>query len=307
MIGAIDIGGTKIAVAAVDRDGRVVASETCPTEPRAGFPHALGRMIGMLRRCVERADAPLEGVGIGCTGPVDPYAGIVLDVPFLPTWEGGRIAASLEAAFGVSVVLENDADAHALGEYRWGAGRGSARFVMVTVGTGIGGGMVFDGALFRGSGGTHPEIGQHVIDGASGPGGLGPRGCWESLACGPALAERYRSLVPVGARLDAKAVCLAAENGDRAALLAVETVGKYLGIGIANLVNLFAPDRVCLGGGLMAKIDLFRKAIDDAVAANTTLMPKGIARIIGAELGEASGLAGAAAAWLGRNGERTIA
>ena len=127
MIGAIDIGGTKIAAGLVDGDGRIVCRAECPTAPNRGFPEGLARMIGMLRDATARAGAELRGIGIGCTGPVDPFTGVLGSVDLLPGWQGGAIVAGLSDAFHVPVAMENDADAAGLGEAVWGAGRGKRR------------------------------------------------------------------------------------------------------------------------------------------------------------------------------------
>jgi glucokinase len=205
LIGAVDIGGTKIAVGVVHPDGVILSSEQAPTLPDQGFESALQRIAAMLQRCAD--GRPLVGVGIGCTGPVDPMLGVVGNVEFLPGWEGSNLSLGLEKLTGLLTVLENDADAAALGEAAWGAGRGSERFIYVTLSTGIGVGLVFDGRLYRGVGGAHPEIGHHVIqaDGPLCP--CGVRGCWESLASGTALA----GLLPP---LSAEQICRQAEAGE---------------------------------------------------------------------------------------------
>ncbi len=230
MIGAVDIGGTKFAVGMISRAGEVLARQEVPSAAEDGPQAGLGRIIAMLRETARQAGGELEGIGIGCTGPVYPLTGKVGRIEFLPGWEGLNLAAEIEKPFGLKVALENDADASALGEYAWGAGQGSRRFLYVTVSTGIGVGFVIDGQLYRGVEGAHPEIGHHVID-PSGPQCFcGAHGCWESLAGGLALA-RFAD------RPTAQAACEAAESGDPQALQAVAAEAKYLGLGIANLVS----------------------------------------------------------------------
>ena len=190
MIGAVDIGGTKIAAGVVDGRGQVVASAECPTYPDGGFDSAMERVVSMLSEASREAGAAIEGICIGCTGPVDPVTGTLGNVNFFPTWEGSNPVAVLSHRFGVRVAMENDADAAALGEAAWGTGKGKSRLIFVTVGTGIGGGIILDGRIYRGVDASHPEIGHHVID-PSGPAcSCGARGCWESFATGPALARQ---------------------------------------------------------------------------------------------------------------------
>ena len=188
VIGAIDIGGTKIAVGIVDDAGKVLSKLESATNARGGYANGLQRIIGMLRETAREAGVEIGGIGIGSTGIVYPFSGAFGDVDFLPDWQGNNPVEDLAREFSVTTALENDADASALGEAGWGAGKGKSRIVYVTVGTGIGGGIIIDGQLYRGADMAHPEIGHHVID-PSGPlCSCGFRGCWESLATGPALA-----------------------------------------------------------------------------------------------------------------------
>jgi glucokinase len=291
LIGAIDIGGTKIAAGVVHPDGYLLSSEQAPTQPERGLEDALQRIAAMLQRCAD--GRPLVGVGIGCTGPVDPLVGEVGKVEFLPGWEGGNLSLGLEKLTGLLTVVENDADAAALAEAAWGAGKGAGRFLYVTLSTGIGAGLVLDGRLYRGVGGAHPEIGHHVLqaDGPVCP--CGAHGCWEALASGTALA----ALLPP---LNAEQICQQAEAGDPQALQAVGQVAHYMGVGLANLVTLYTPDVIALGGGLMKSRLLFWQTILDTIAEQCRLVPYEHTRLLPAKLGEQVGLVGAAAAWLNR-------
>jgi glucokinase len=289
LIGAVDIGGTKIAAGVMHPDGYLLSSEQAPTQPERGFNDALERIAAMLLRCADGRQ--LVGVGIGCTGPVDPLLGVLGNVEFLPGWQGGNLSLGLEKLTGLLTVVENDADAAALAEAAWGAGKGAARFIYVTLSTGIGAGLVFDGRLYRGVAGAHPEIGHHVIqaDGPVCP--CGVRGCWEALASGTALA----SLLPP---FSAAEICQQAEAGNPAAQQAVAQVARYMGIGLANLVTLYTPDVIAVGGGLMNSRNLFWQTILDTVKDQCRLVPYEHTRLLPARLGEQVGLAGAAAAWL---------
>ncbi len=294
MIGAVDIGGTKIAVGMLERDGRILRRREQPSGSDLTLPDGLKLIFSMLRETAREAGGELEGLGVGCTGPVDALAGTLQHIEFLPTWQGCPLTAELQAAFGVTAFLENDADAAALGELAWGAGRGAKRFIYVTVSTGIGAGLVLDGRLYRGVEGAHPEIGHHVID-PSGPlCSCGAHGCWESLAGGPALARRAG--LP-----SALAVCQAAEGGDAAALRAVEQEAYFLGLGIANLVTLYTPDVIALGGGVMRSRGLFLDKILQTIRENCGLVPYEKPRLVPAQLGGDVGLAGAAQVWLTRS------
>jgi glucokinase len=260
----------------------------------------------MLRRVSHEAAVDISGIGIGCTGPVDPSTGIIGQVSFLPGWEGANVVEGLSQEFGVPTALENDADATALAEASWGWGRGKTQFICVTVGTGIGGGVMLDGRLYRGVDGSHPEIGHHVLD-PSGPRCFcGAYGCWESLASGPAMVNWLRANTPSrsarAANMTAAEICRLAERGDYLARQAVIREAYYLGLGLANLITLFTPDAIALGGGLMESAHLF---LDDArrvIARNCGLVPFGKTQIGVASLGPDTGLIGAARVWYHRFG-----
>jgi len=295
MIGAIDIGGTKIAVGMVDKSGKLLARLEHPTAPERGPAQGLQLIREMLHQTAAEIGDRLQGIGIGCTGPVDPLSGILEKNEFLPGWQGIRLTNELSRTFGVSAAMENDADAAALGEFAWGAGRGAKRFIYLTVSTGIGGGIVFDGKLYRGADGSHPEIGHHVIDPTGPQCFCGARGCWESLASGPSLAQR-------GGLPNARDVCDAARRGDKNALTAIEQEGLYLGMGIANLITLFVPDIIALGGGVMQSHDLFWERIHSIIQASCGLVPFEKTRLLPAALGLDVGLIGAAQVWNTRFG-----
>ena len=182
----------------------------------------------------------------------------------------------------MSAFLENDADAAALGELAWGAGKDAKRFIYVTVSTGIGVGLVFDGCLYRGVDGAHPEIGHHVID-PSGPLCFcGAHGCWESLASGPALALR-------GGRPAPWRSARRRNSGEPAARLAVEQEACYLGLGFANLVTLYTPDVIAVGGGVMHSRHLFWDKILQTIRENCGLVPFEKTRLVPASLGADAG------------------
>jgi glucokinase-like ROK family protein len=300
VIGAVDIGGTKIAVGVVDESGHLLARSECPTEAERGLADGLKRITEMLRQAATQASGSLQGIGIGCTGPVNPTLGTIGNVEFLPGWESASLVGRLSQTLGVPAAIENDADAAALGEWAWGAGRGTNTFLLVTIGTGIGVGVIIDGKLYRGAGGAHAELGHHVID-PSGPGCFcGAHGCWESLACGPAMEHWAQANHPQGKRLSARELCSLAEQRDAHAQAAVQRTARYLGLGIANLVTLFTPEMIALGGGLMQSHHLFLPTIREMVRTNCGLVPHERVQIVPAALGADVGLVGAARVWLSR-------
>jgi len=302
MIGAIDIGGTKIAVGVVDENGHIVRSTECPTDAKAGFSNAISRMTSMLRQAASEAGVAITGIGIGSTGPVHPETGYIGNVEFLPGWEGESLVPALAKEFDVRIAVENDADAAALGEAFWGAGRGKSHVLCVTIGTGIGAGVILNAKLYRGVDGSHPELGHHVIE-ASGPlCSCGARGCWERLASGTHLAEWYNSQAASEA-VTAKRVFELAAAGNDLAIKAVDREAYYLGVGVANLATLFSPEMIILGGSVMGSAPMLMDGIRKVVRQNCAFVPHERIEIREASLGPYTGLIGAARVWYHRFAE----
>ena len=304
MIAAVDIGGTKIAVGMVDDAGDVLARRECPTDAPQGYAHALVDIRRMLEATAHEVNTEITGIGIGSTGPVLPLTGEFGDVNFFPNWKGENLVRDLSDNLHVNVALENDADAAALGEASWGAGKNKKRLIYVTIGTGIGTGFIIDGHLYRGVDHSHPEIGHHLVD-PSGPACVcGFRGCWESLAAGPAMTAWMNELAPSsyphGCDLSAKRICELAIAGDDLAKRAVDREAYYLGLGLANLVTMFCPDAIVLGGSVMKSAPLFLKQIKDVIRRSCSLVPFDKTELTLASLGENANLIGAARVWYHR-------
>jgi len=299
MTGAVDIGGTKIAVGVVDDNGKVLSRMEAPTDPNR-YSDSIELIAHMLRRTSQKAGGQLTGIGIGSTGPVDPMRGEFGDVDFLPGWRGKSPVKDLSTVFGVRVALENDGDAAALAEAGWGAGRNRSRLIYVTVGTGIGGGIVLDGKLYRGVDGAHPEVGHHVIDPAGPQCTCGFRGCWESLAAGPAMAAWLQHNAPADyphRDITARRIFELARDGDAWALKSVETEAFYLGLGLANLINLFTPDAIVLSGSIMKSSDLFLERVRALIRSGCRFVPAEKTELTLASLGDDTNLIGAARVW----------
>jgi len=299
----VDLGGTQVRAALIDADGSVLARASARTDA-VGGPRAVLRQIEGLVAQVSNSvgAASLAGVGVSAPGPLDSAAGVVLGIPTLPGWVDVPIAAWLGDALGVPVTLENDGIAAAIGEWRFGAGRGLSDFVYVTVSTGIGGGVIADGRVLRGRRRMAAHFG-HVTTAPDGEVcGCGNRGCWEAQASGTALGDRARRLVSLasdstlstpGPVLDARRVIDAARAGDALALQLVAHEAELLGTGIVNLLHLFSPQTIVVGGGVSAGFDLLRPGIEAQVRARA-LPPFRQVPIVAAQLAQNSGLVGAA-------------
>jgi glucokinase len=298
MVGAIDIGGTKIAAGLVTREGKVLNRYECSTQPERGFDDAMGRIKQMLHQV--SAGGKLEGIGIACPGPLDPFTGTLDEIGTLVGWKGGNLVVELEREFAVRVAVENDADAAALAEAKLGPANSSGCFIYITVSTGIGGGIILAGEIYRGVAGAHPELGHQVID-PSGPRCYcNARGCWESLASGSAMSAWMREQQPDRAPLTAEEICLLAQAGDMVARRAVEREGYYLGLGLANLITLFAPGAIALGGGVMKSSSLFLDRARNVIRDVCTQVPVEKTQLRLASLQSDVGLLGAAQAWFSR-------
>jgi len=308
MIGAVDIGGTKIAIGIVDDAGKVLSRMQAPTDPNR-YSAGIDLIASMLRETASNAGVVITGIGIGSTGPVDPMRGEFGDVDFLPGWRGRSPVNDLAEIFNVRVALENDGDAAALAEAGWGAGRNRTRLIYITVGTGIGGGIVLDGKLYRGVDGAHPEVGHQVIDPAGPQCTCGFRGCWESLAAGPGMVTWLESHAPADyphrQGITAKRICELAQQGDAVALQAVEHEAFYLGLGLANLINLFTPDAIVLSGSVMKSAPLFLNRIREVIRGGCRFVPAEKTELTLASLGDNTNLIGAARVWHYRFGDAT--
>jgi glucokinase len=304
----IDLGGTKILAVAARRDGKVLGRCRLPTP--AGREAVVAAMADAARRALRAAgcgDAAVAGVGIGAPGPMDPVTGTLLQPPNLPGCENlplGPIFADLFP--GAVVQVENDANAAALGEHRFGAGRGVADLCYVTISTGVGGGIVSGGRLVRGAAGTAGEIGHTVLDPAGPACHCGLRGCWEALASGTAIARAAAEALArgegegirraaAGADPDARAVDAAAAAGDRAALRIVAEAVRYNGIGFCNLIQTLSPARIVVGGGVSHAWDRYIAPAAAWALAHAFARAAERCAIVPAALGDDVGALGAVA------------
>jgi glucokinase len=294
----IDIGGTKVALALVDARGTIQQRITLATEAALGFERAVERAGDAIARLLEagRVAGPgLAGIGIGCAGPVDPARGLINNPYTLEGWNGCDIVTPLHSRFGVPVRLENDADVAALGECQAGAGRGSDRVVMLTFGTGVGGGVVLDGSIYRGAAGEHPELGHLLVRPHGPPCYCGARGCLESVASGTAMAEAGRA----HGWETARELFTAADDGDSTARELVAGVVEAVVRAAWTLTHTFLPERLVLGGGIMEEhFDRFAGPIQSQLARASQFTPANV-RVSKAVLGNEAGVVGAAALMVG--------
>lgn len=290
----LDLGGTNLKWAVVERRGSgwtTLAREQVPTRVEADPEAVPTGIVGQLAEVAADAVAawgPVTSIGIGVPGLYDPATGetrFLVNVP--GPWAGQPVAAPVARAVGVPTFLVNDARAFGLAELRLGAGRGAESMVGLTLGTGIGGVIAIDGKVIQGHDGTAGEIGHQTIDPDGPPCGCGNRGCLEAharadriaAACGTATAE---------------AAVVAARAGDPTAVAGLAETGRFLGIGIANLIILVTPDRVVIGGGIAAAADLLFPAIHAELQRRVLVTALDRVELVAAELGTWAGAIGAA-------------
>lgn len=306
----IDLGGTKILTAVVSAPGKMLSQNYCPT-PAQDYPALVQAILKSAHRALKQAGISANGlaaVGIGAAGLSDPEKGTLFTSPHLPQCRDVPLGDDIAKGLGVKTYLTNDASAAALGEFYFGAGRGTHNFIYITISTGIGGGIIIDDRLYTGATGTAGELGHMTID-ADGPlCRCGNKGCWEALASGSALAREARRKIKEGAqtailsyadgdidKVTAETVWQAAEQGDALAEELIARTGYYFGIGLANLINIFNPELIIIGGGLSNMGDRLLKPAFRVAEERSFRQTCQKVRFARAELGANSGVLGAAA------------
>jgi glucokinase len=286
----VDLGGTKILAGVITRDGSVVRRHERAT-PQDSQEHVLAELEAAV---AELLDESVGAVGFGVPSPIDQAQGVVVRCVNVPL-ENAPLRDRMHERFGIPVGLDNDANAAAIGEWRAGAGRGEDDLVMLTLGTGVGGGVVSSGAPFRGRNGAGAELGHVVLvhDGRPCQGACSGRGHLESYVSGTAVTAAAHEAF--GPSADAHRVVRLANEDDAKAKELLAEVGGYLGSGIGSFVNIFGPQLVILGGGFgVAAYDHLREPAEE-VARREALEPmRSAVRFAKAELGTAAGLIGAA-------------
>lgn len=304
---AIDLGGTNVRAIVADLGGKVLSEDIRPSRASDGLDITIDTMAASLDGACSQASASrgdLKGLGIASPGPVDSAGGIVPEAPQLIGWKDVPLVRIMSERLGMAVWLENDANAAALGENRYGAGRGTKNMLYITVSTGVGGGIIIDGNLYRGTRGAAGEMGHVIID-VDGPlCGCGGSGCLESLASGTAIARRGRDLAASGdapaladavsreGRLSTEIIAQTANDGDEVSRRLFKDVGMYLGIALAGFVNIFNPEAILIGGGVARSADLFMPEARRVMEERAMRAPLEDVTLGLADLGERAGSLG---------------
>lgn len=293
----MDLGGTNLRVAGVSADGGLVALHREQTAAREGPEPVIERIVAAIGRMVHQvtgSGGSVLGVVLGAPGIINGRTGTVVASPNLPGWHDVPLRDRVAEAIGLPVLLENDANAAAYGEYWRGAGAGCGSMVLLTLGTGVGGGLVLGGELWRGADGMAGEIGHITVD----PGGrtcrCGNAGCLETYASATGIVDSYRELSGVQEAVSAEEVSRRAHEGDANARQTYREAGRSLGIAFAALVNLLNPERLVIGGGVLPAWELFIPAAEQELRRRAFTAPASRVRIAPASLGDLAGVIGAA-------------
>jgi len=287
MIVGIDLGGSKIAGVLASPTGKVLMDVHIPTEAKKGKKRVIDNIKKAIHTLKESRKVSIRAIGIGAPGPILYEKGIVVEAPNLPGWKRVHLKEILEKEFRVPVFVDNDANCAALAEAWFGAGKFAKHFLYMTVSTGIGGGIIINKQLYRGATGSAGEFGHMTID-VNGPKcGCGKYGHLEALASGTALKRKTG--------IDAISLELAARQGDKKAKAAIAEIAHYLAIGVADLVDVFNPEMIIIGGGLSNMRELLIDPIKKEFKKHALTLPAKSVKIVRAKLGTQAGMLGAAA------------
>ena len=304
----IDVGGTNVKIALVDGEGKIIYSNSVPTYAQMGYEYTVNNIKQAIKDLMKETNTEakdIQGIGFDFPGQVDCKTGVVKLAPNIPGWVNVPIAQMIEDEFHIPTRIDNDVRCAALGELKFGAGRGCENFVCITVGTGIGSGLVINGKVVRGAANAAGELGHIKLQMEDGPlCGCGDSGCLEAFASGPsivAMAQEYlkggksakfRELAGDG-EITPYIVAKAAEAGDPVAKRIFEKMGYYIGMGLTSVINLLNPEKIIIGGGVAECGDLLLDPIRRTINDRAMKVQRESVEIVPAELGNSAGVIGA--------------
>jgi glucokinase len=304
----VDIGGTKVAAGLVDADGKILSHERIPMVSNSSPQDGLNAVLSAIAKVTPNGTVEVGGIGICAPGPLDPKTGIILNPPNVPCWRDFPLAESVQELHSVPVKVDNDANAAALAEERWGAARGYKHVFYATIGTGIGTGIVLDGKIYHGRTGSAGEGGHVSIDYRGPICRCGKPGCIEILASGTAIAQRARERVAAGHKsgmlelaggepgaITGEIVMEAYAEGDVLANEILNDAVEMLAVWLSNMIDLLDPDVIVIGGGAAALYQPFFDQIRERVAKLTVNPRSREVPVVSARYGADAGIAGGAA------------
>ena len=307
---AVELGGTKIIAAIISDQGQVMARERYLTLADEGPQSVISRILSAIDHLLSLrkiVSSQLNSISIAAAGAIDFEKGLVTSSPNLPGWCNIPLRDMVKEKYRVSTFLINDASAVALGEHHFGAGKGVNNLILLTLGTGIGGGIIINGKLYAGPCGSAGEIGHMTVD-VNGPRcSCGNIGCLEMLVSGTAVSREAIRRIRQGERssltkivegeienITAEKIGVAAQDGDSLALEVILKAANYLGVGMVNLVNIFNPEMIIVGGGMARMGNLLLNPARQVVGERAFQLPAQAVRIVPAQLGDDAGVLGAA-------------
>lgn len=287
----IDLGGTVIKGGVIDENGEILQEKQILTQAFQGKEKVIGRLKQLIED-LRLTGEKLAGIGIGSPGPIDLKRGIIFNPPNLPSWNEVPLAKILEKHFKLPIVLNNDANVALLGEAWMGAGKSKKNILMLTLGTGIGGAAILDGRLYTGSSGFAAEFGHMILDFEGPLCGCGQRGCLESLASATFLERKAQEKnLKIS---DARDVFEQARKGNKVAQDIIDEMTFWLSLGIGNLINIFNPEMIIIGGGLIKSWDFFGEKISQKAKKKALQSLADHVKIVPAKLKDWAGILGAA-------------
>ena len=303
----VDVGGTNVKIALVDKEGSIVYSNTTPTRAEMGYEYTISNIkqaIVDLMKETKTDNTSIEGIGFGFPGQIDCNEGVVRVSPNIPGWINVPIAKIIEKEFGIPTKVDNDVRCAALGELAFGAGKGCKNLICITVGTGIGSGLIINGKLVRGADNAAGEIGHIKLQMHDGPiCGCGDCGCLEAFASGPSIVAMAQEYILGGKstkfrelanpEITPYVVAEAAKQGDKVAQKIFERMGEYIGIGMASVVNLLNPEKIVIGGGVADAGEILFKPLVETLKKRAMPIQAKSVSVVPAQLGNAAGVIGA--------------
>ena len=303
----VDVGGTNIKIALVGINGEISYSNSIPTRAEMGYEYTISAMKQAIHDLIETTQTDkndIEGIGFGFPGQIDYKNGIVRNAPNIPGWVEVPIAETMEKEFGIPTRVDNDGRCAALGELNFGAGKGCENLICITVGTGIGSGLIVNGKLVRGASNAAGEIGHIKLELEGGPlCGCGDYGCLEAFASGPAIvamaeeyikggkSTKYRELS--NGEITPYIVSEAAKQGDAVAKRIFTILGEYIGTGLASVVNLLNPEKIIIGGGVADAGEILLNPIKETIVKRAMSISGSTVQVVPAQLGNTAGVIGA--------------
>ncbi|MGI6691769.1 MAG: ROK family protein [Christensenellales bacterium] len=299
LVWGLDIGGTKSALVIGDEQGQVLQRWQVDT---ATYPQWEALLDTLIKQAEASGTKP-TAIGVSCGGPLDTGKGLILSPPNLPGWDNVPITAWLRQRAGVPAYLQNDANACALAEWMFGAGRGCRHMIFLTFGTGMGAGLILDGRLYEGADGMAGEVG-HIRLAEDGPEGYGKRGSFEGFCSGGGLNQLAN--IHLRRDLSAKDLSTLADAGDADAIKVLSLSARYLGRGLAVLIDLFNPERIVIGSIFTRAEKWFRQGMLEEIKKEALAISRKTAAIVPAQLGDSIGDAAAlTTAWNGLKEDNT--